>query len=94
MKAVRCSLCGGEPEFIYYSIPQRDNPLGWKWDEDGHVPMLLLKQIRCKKCGAVCPSYDLTCDDAVSHWNEQKLLQLIGTERCEIGVSPEEVELE
>ena len=90
LKAVRCSLCGGEPEFTYFAIPQKDNPYVWDWDEDGFNPVILLKQIRCKKCGAVCPVYDLICDDAVKHWNEQKLLQLIGTEPCKTGVEEKE----
>lgn len=89
MKAQRCSLCGGEPEFVYYAIPASENPRLWMWDEDGYRPMILLKQIRCKKCGAVCAGYDLVCDDAVKHWNEQHLIQLIGTEPCEIGIEPE-----
>jgi hypothetical protein len=87
LKAVRCSLCGGEPEFVYYAIPERDNPLGWEWEENGPSPMILIKQIRCKKCGAVCPSYDFICNDAIRNWNEQKLIQLIGTEACEIEAS-------
>lgn len=92
MKAVRCSHCGGEPEFVYYAIPENDNPPGWECGEDGSYPMILIKQIRCKKCGAVCHRYDLVCDDAVAHWNEQKLLQLIGTEPCEIGAPRREDE--
>ena len=87
LKAVRCSLCGGDPELVYYAIPERNNPFGWECEEDGPYPMFLIKQIRCKKCGAVCPSYDLICDDAIRHWNEQNLFQLIGVEACEIEAS-------
>lgn len=84
MKAKLCNLCGGEPEFVYYAIPQKDDPYGWDFDDYEVRPMILFKQIRCKKCGAVSPNYSLVCDDAISAWNEQKLLQLIGTEPCEV----------
>lgn len=87
MKAKRCNLCGGEPEFVYYAIPEKDDPSSREWHEDRRSPMILIKQIRCKKCGAVCPAFDLGCDDAVKNWNEQKLLQLIGTESCEAGTT-------
>ena len=89
MKAVRCSLCGGEPEFVYYAIPVNDNPLGWEWDDEGIFPIIKIKQIRCKKCGTVCPAYDMICDDAVRHWNEQKLLELIGTGYCDMNADGE-----
>lgn len=91
MKAKRCKLCGGEPEFVYYAIPEKDNPLGWECDEYGPHPVILIKQIRCKNCGAVRPTYDLSCDDAVAHWNEQKILQMIGKSSYEFETEEKEV---
>lgn len=84
VKVKRCNLCGGDPEFVYYSVPQKDDPYAWDYDEFEVRPMVLFKQIRCKKCGSVTCKYSIACDDAVNAWNEQNLFQLVGHEPCEV----------
>ena len=81
MKAKKCPICGGNPQFVYYSIPGSTN------DPDGLY--ILLKRLECSKCGASVAQLVMTCDEAVSYWNdtnpetgERYVLQKNGTEIC------------
>lgn len=81
MKAKKCPICGGSPQFVYYSIPGSTN------DPDGLY--ILLKRLECSKCGASVAQLVVTCDEAVSYWNETNpetgkryVLENNGTEIC------------
>ena len=81
MKAKKCPICGGNPQFVYYSIP------GSTHDPDGLY--ILLKRLECSKCGASVAQLVVTCDEAVSYWNETNpetgkryVLENNGTEIC------------
>lgn len=81
MKAKKCPICGGNPQFVYYSIPGSTN------DPDGLY--ILLKRLECSKCGASVAQLVMTCDEAVSYWNdtnpktgERYVLENNGTEIC------------
>ena len=81
MKAKKCPICGGNPQFVYYSIPGSTN------DPDGLY--ILLKRLECSKCRASVPQLVMTCDEAVSYWNdtnpktgERYVLENNGTEIC------------
>lgn len=83
MKAKRCPVCGGEPQFVYYSIP------GSASDPDGLY--VLFKRLECSKCGATVAQLVMTCDDAVSYWNDinpntghRCVLAKNGTEMCDV----------
>ena len=75
MRAKRCSVCGGKPKFVYYSIP-------------GATKYMLLKRLECEKCGATVANLVLTCDDAVEYWNslnkegKRVVLERVGEEPC------------
>lgn len=81
MKAKRCKLCGGEPKYVHYAIPEHDYPDGWYESEYGKEPMVLLKRLECSKCGATVAQLVMTLDEAVEYWNEQKLLVRWGEEK-------------
>ena len=91
MKAKRCKLCGGapkyiyyaipQPKYVYYAIPQQDYPEGWYESEEGEEPYVLFKRIECQECGATVPHLKMSLDDAVSAWNEQKILIRYGEEK-------------
>ena len=81
MKAKKCPVCGGNPQFVYYSIP------GSTDDPDGLY--VLFKRLECSKCGATVAHLVITCDDAVSYWNDTNtdtgkryVLEKNGTEMC------------
>ena len=81
MKAKKCPICGGNPQFVYYSIPGSTN------DPDGLY--ILLKRLECSKCGASVAQLVMTCDDAVYYWNDTNhetgkryVLEKNGTEMC------------
>ena len=81
MKAKKCPICGGNPQFVYYSIPGSTN------DPDGLY--ILLKRLECSKCGASVAQLVMTCDEAVSYWNntnpdtgERYVLENNGTGIC------------
>ena len=81
MKAKKCPICGGNPQFVYYSIPGSTN------DPDGLY--ILLKRLECSKCRASVSQLVMTCDEAVSYWNdtnpetgERYVLKNNGTEIC------------
>ena len=81
MKAKKCPICGGNPQFVYYSIPGSTN------DPDGLY--ILLKRLECSKCMASVAQLVMTCDEAVSYWNdtnpktgERYVLEKNGTEIC------------
>ena len=81
MKAKKCPICGGNPQFVYYSIPGSTN------DPDGLY--ILLKRLECSKCGASVAQLVMNCDEAVSYWNdtnpktgERYVLENNGTEIC------------
>ena len=81
MKAKKCPICGGNPQFVYYSIPGSTN------DQDGLY--ILLKRLECSKCRASVAQLVMTCDEAVSYWNdtnpktgERYVLENNGTEIC------------
>lgn len=82
MKAKRCHLCGGEPRYIHYAIPQQDLPSAWYESCDfGWEPYVLYKRLECSQCGATVPQLAMTCDEAVAYWNEQKILMRYGEEK-------------
>ena len=81
MKAKRCKLCGGEPKYVHYAIPEQDHPDGWDWSEYGREPMILFKRLDCSKCGATVAQLVMTVDDAVNYWNEQNILVRYGEEK-------------
>lgn len=81
MKAKKCPICGGNPQFVYYSIPGATN------DPDGLY--ILLKRLECSKCGASVAELVMTCDDAVKYWNDvnpetgnRYVLERTGSEMC------------
>lgn len=80
MKAKRCSVCGGKPKFVYYSIP------GATKDQDGLY--ILFKRLECEDCGATVASLALTCDEAVEYWNslnkegKRVVFERVGEEPC------------
>ena len=80
MKAKRCPLCNGVPQFVYYAIP------GSTKDPDGLY--VLLKRLECSECGATVANLVLTCDDAVEYWNSKNkegkrvVLERVGAEPC------------
>ena len=81
MKAKKCPICGGNPQFVYYSIPGATN------DPDGLY--ILLKRLECSKCAASVAELVMTCDDAVKYWNDvnpqtgnRYVLERTGTEIC------------
>lgn len=81
MKAKKCPVCGGNPQFVYYSIPgSTDDPYGL---------YVLFKRLECSKCGATVAQLVMTCDDAVAYWNDinpetgrRYVLEKNGTEMC------------
>lgn len=89
MKAKRCPVCDSEElQFVYYAPPERDEPTLWEDMVDAeYSPMIMLKRVECKKCGASVPGLTMTIDDALSYWNDindntnhRYVLQRIGTE--------------
>ena len=81
MKAKKCPVCGGNPQFVYYSIS------GYANDPDGLY--VLFKRLECSKCGATVAQLVMTCDDAVAYWNDispetgrRYVLEKSGTEMC------------
>ena len=80
MKAKRCKLCGDKPKWVYYAIPRQDCPEGWYDAEYGAEPYMLLKRLECSGCGATVVQLTMTCDEAVTLWNEQKILERYGEE--------------
>ena len=80
MKAKRCPLCNGVPQFVYYAIP------GSTKDPDGLY--ILLKRLECSECGATVANLVLTCDDAVKYWNDtnecgnRPVLERVGVGPC------------
>ena len=81
MKAKRCKLCGGAPKYVYYAIPEEDCPEGWFETGNGPEPYMLFKRLECSECGATVINLAMTCDDAVSAWNEQRILVKHGEEK-------------
>lgn len=73
----RCKLCGGEPKWVHYAIPEEDYPDGWKCmdDEDEPQPMALFKRLECKNCRATTAQLFMTLDDAKRVWNEGRIVQ-------------------
>lgn len=80
MKAKRCPVCNGVPQFVYYAIQ------GSTKDPDGLY--ILLKRLECSKCGATVANLVMVCDDAVEYWNstnkegKRVVLERVGTEPC------------
>ena len=71
----RCKLCGGEPKWVHYAIPEQDYPEGWDFFEDGLEPMVLFKRLECKDCKATTVQLFVTLDDAEQLWNEGRIVQ-------------------
>lgn len=88
MTAKRCPLCGGEPKYVYYAIPEADFPDGWEFGEYGLEPLILYKKLECKDCGATPTQLSILCDQAIETWNEGHVLQYIGNENVS-DVEPE-----
>lgn len=83
MKAKRCPICDGKPQFVHYAIP------GSTKDPDGIF--VLLKRLECTKCGASVANLVMTCDAAVDYWNSinpttnnRYVLEKVGAEPCEV----------
>lgn len=80
MKAKRCPVCGGSPQYVHYAIP------GSTKNPDGIF--ILFKRLECSQCGATVASLVLTCDDAVKYWNslnkegKRVVLERVGEEPC------------
>lgn len=80
MKAKRCPVCGGTPQYVHYAIP------GSTKDPDGIF--ILLKRLECSQCGATVAHLVMTCDDAVRYWNDineqgnRPVLERISVEPC------------
>ena len=81
MKVKKCPVCGGNPQFVYYSIPGST--------DDPDVLYVLLKRLECSNCDATVAELVMTCDDAVSYWNDTNpktgkryVLEKNGMEMC------------
>ena len=79
----RCKLCGGEPKWVYYCIPEVDYPEGWDLfdDDDRTSPMFLFKRLECKNCKATTLHLNMLINEAEKSWNEGKLVQYWGEEK-------------
>ena len=77
MKAKLCPLCGGDPIFVEYAVPQGKEPDLWEETETGFEPVFLMKQIECKDCGARNCLVSISCDEVVKNWNEGHVIQLV-----------------
>lgn len=73
----RCKLCGGEPKWVHYAIPEQDYPEGWDFfdDDDEPSPMVLFKRLECKDCKATTAQLFMMLDDAEQMWNEGLIVQ-------------------
>ena len=80
MKAKRCPVCGGAPQYVYYAIPGST--------KDPEELFVLFKRLECSQCKATVAQLVMTCDDAVSYWNsvneqgDRPVLELVGAEPC------------
>ena len=80
MRAKRCPVCGGTPQYVHYAIPGSTN------DPDGIF--VLFKRLECSQCGATVAHLVMSCDDAVRYWNDvnkqgnRPVLERIGVEPC------------
>ena len=80
MKARRCPVCGGAPQYVHYAIP------GSTKDPDGIF--ILFKRLECSQCGATVAHLVMTCDDSVRYWNDtneygnRPALERVGVEPC------------
>lgn len=80
MKAKRCPVCGGAPQYVHYAIP------GSTKDPDGIF--ILFKRLECSQCGATVAHLVMTCGDAVEYWNSKNkegkrvVLERVGAEPC------------
>ena len=87
MKIKPCALCGGDAKFVYYAIPEKDNLEGWELTEFGTEPMMLLKRIECRDCGATPLYLYMSMDDCIKAWNDEfdggrRILQRWSEENC------------
>ena len=80
MKAKRCPVCGGSPQYVHYAIP------GSTKNPDGKF--ILFKRLECSQCGATVAHLVMSCDDAGRYWNDvnkqgnRPVLERIGVEPC------------
>lgn len=80
MRAKRCPVCSGTPQYVHYAIPGSTN------DPDGIF--VLFKRLECSQCGATVVHLVMSCDDAVRYWNDvnkqgnRPVLERIGVEPC------------
>lgn len=80
MKAKRCPVCGGSPQYVHYAIP------GSTKNPDGKF--ILFKRLECSQCGATVAQLVMTWDDAVRYWNDaneygnRPVLERVGVEPC------------
>lgn len=73
MELKPCPVCGSTNlKYVHYAIPQKYAPDLWEYDEDGNRPLIWLKRIECKECGATVPSLVMSLDHAVEYWNAIK----------------------
>ena len=57
MRAKRCPVCGGKPQYVHYAIP-------------GMTDGIWFKRLECIDCGATVPHLVMVCDDAIKYWND------------------------
>lgn len=89
MTAKRCPLCGGEPQFMEYAVPECQYPDGWDFGVFGLEPIVMFKRIECKDCKCTTPQLYMLVDEAVRGWNEGHVLEFIVNENI-TDVEPEE----
>lgn len=96
MRAERCPICGGVPQYVHYAIPIEVAPDEWDFNEYEEIePTFLLKRIECSECGATVTPLVLTCDGAVECWNKKLdghriVLLRYRTEPCRDVAPPKE----
>ena len=86
-----CPVCKyGIPKLVYYAPPAAQNPELWEESEFGYEPLIWLKRLECKNCGATVPGLVMTVDDAIGYWNDidedsgnRYILQRCGEEEIE-----------
>ena len=87
----RCPVCGiGIPKFVLYAPPSSQSPELWEETEFGHEPLISLKRLECKNCGATVPGLVMSVYDAIGYWNDidedsgnRYVLQRVGEDEIE-----------
>ena len=80
MKAKRCPVCGGAPQYVYYASP------GSTKDPDGIF--ILFKRLECSQCGATVAGGGGGGGGGVRYWNDtnehgnRPVLERVSVEPC------------